>query len=121
MYALSKFSFISNFNKEKFTKQEAYNNGLSNIVIAKCDKNNDGNISIEEILENSDACDKIVAKINADISNIVNSIKALKGEKTDVEKDEKAMEKEPKKPDGFKSFLKQPPKFGDFNKFNIAA
>lgn len=121
MLALSKFSFISNYNKEKLTRQEAYNNGLTSIDIKNCDKNNDGEVTIDEILTNTAACNKIIAKINQEQANIINSIKSLKGEKVKAETEEKTAEKTDKKPEGFRSFLKQAPRFGDNSKFSIAA
>lgn len=121
MYALSKFSFVSNFNKEKFTKQEAMNNGLSSIDIQKCDTDGNGEITVDEILGNSEACDKILAKINAEQANVISSIKSLQSEKAKTETDEKAAEKTDKRPEGFTNFLKQPPKVGESSSFSIAA
>lgn len=121
MYALSKFSFVSNFNKEKFSKQEAFNNGLTSIDIKKCDTDNNGEITIEEILANNEACDKILSRINAEQTKVLNSIKSLQGEKVKTESDEKTAQKSDKKPDGFKSFLKQPPIHKGSSTFSIAA
>ena len=128
MYALSKFSFISNYNKEKLSKQEAFANGLTTTMVEKCDKDKNGEISIEEILGNSEACDKILAKINAEEAKITESIKKLKGEKIETEKEEKASETDGKvekdkkaRPEGFKNLLKTYPKFDDRSTFSIAA
>lgn len=128
MYALSKFSFVSNFNKEKLTKMEAFNNGLSTFDIKKCDKDNNGEITVNEVLNDSNACAKLLAKINSiatEQANIINAIKEARGEKVDAEKDVKTAEKDPKHAKGendhFKNFLKQPPRFGDYNTFNVAA
>lgn len=121
MYALSKFSFVSNYNKEKFTKQEAYNNGLTGLDIQKCDTDGNGELTVDEILANKEVCDKLLAKINAEQASVVNSIKSLQGEKVQAESEEKAAEKSEKRPEGFTNFLKQPPKFGDSSTFNIAA
>ena len=116
MYALSKFSFVSNFNKEKLTRMEAFNNGLSNFDIKKCDKDNNGELSINEILNDSNASAKLLAKINSiatEQANVIKAIKEARGEKVDAEKDVKAEEKHPKHAKGendhFKNFLKQPP------------
>lgn len=128
MYALSKFSFVSNFNKEKLTKMEAYNNGLSSFDIKKCDKDNNGEITVNEVLNDTNACAKLLAKINSianEQANVIKAIKEARGEKVDAEKDTKAAEKNPKHANGdndhFKNFLKQPPRFGDYNTFNVAA
>lgn len=120
MYALSKFSFVSNFNKDKFSKQEALNNGLTSLDIAKCDTDNNGEITFDEIFANKEACDKLLAKINAEQANIQQSINALQGEKAKTESDEKSAEKQ-KRPEEFTSFLKLPAKFGDSSTFNVAA
>lgn len=121
MYALSRFSFVSNFNKEKFTKQEALNNGLTDIDIQKCDTDGNGEITVDEILANKDACDKLLAKINAEQANVINSMKSLQGEKAQAENDEKTAQKNQQRPEGFTNFLKQPPKAGDSSTFSIAA
>ncbi len=121
MYALSKFSFVSNFNKDKFSKQEAFNNGLTSVQIQKCDTDGNGDLSIDEILANSEVCDKILAKINSEVNTVVNSIKSLKGEKVQAEAEEKTAEKSDKKPNGFSNLLKQAPKAGQSFTFNIAA
>ena len=128
MYALSKFSFVSNYNKEKLSKQEAFANGLTTTIVEKCDKDKNGEISIEEILGNSEACDKILAKINAEQTKVAESIKNLTGEKIKTEKEEKASETDGKvakdkkeKPEGFNNLLKTHPKYNDRSTFSIAA
>ena len=128
MYSLSKFSFVSNFNKEKLSKMEAYNNGLSSFDIQKCDKDNNGEITVNEVLNDSNACAKLLAKINTiatEQANVIKAIKEARGEKVDAEKDVKTEEKHPKHAKGeqehFRNFLKQPPRFGDYNTFNVAA
>jgi hypothetical protein len=134
MYALSKFSFISNYNKDKFTKQEASEKGLSSNLISQCDTDGDGQLTVDEILSNQDACDKILAQINAEAAKVVNSIKSLKAEKIETENDEKnevANENNPnaaeqadnnKAPKGpFGNFMKDAFKFGNNSNFSIAA
>ena len=118
MYALSKFSFVSNYNKEKLSKQEAFANGLTTTIVEKCDKDKNGEISI----------DKILAKINAEQTKVTESIKKLTGEKFKTEKEEKASETDGKvakdkkeKPEGFNNLLKTHPKYNDRSTFSIAA
>lgn len=121
MYALSKFSFVSNFNKDKLTREEALSNGLTSTEIQKCDTDNNGELTVDEILANQEACDKILAKINSEQQKVQGSINELQSEKTQTEQDEKSAEKQTGKPKGFTNLLKEAPKFGDKSTFSIAA
>ena len=78
MNILSRYAFISNFNAEKLNKQDATREGVGSLVFSKCDKDGSGEISIEEILENSEVCSKILDSINGKIAETVKEIAELK-------------------------------------------
>ncbi|MCM1265524.1 MAG: hypothetical protein NC200_04920 [Candidatus Gastranaerophilales bacterium] len=66
MNVLSRYTFISTYQSEKLTKQEATEVGIGSVDFSKCDTDGDGNITIEEILANTEVCAKILASINAE-------------------------------------------------------
>lgn len=78
MNILSRYAFISNFNAEKLNKQDASHEGVGSIDFSKCDKNGNGEISIEEILANNEVCSKILDSINGKIAETVKEIAELK-------------------------------------------
>ena len=49
MNVMSRYSFISQFNKEKISRQEATENGIGSVDFKKCDENGDGILSIDEL------------------------------------------------------------------------
>lgn len=78
MNILSRYAFISNFNAEKLNKQDATREGVGSIAFSKCDKDGNGEISIEEILTNNEVCSKIIDSINGKIAETVKEIAELK-------------------------------------------
>ena len=80
MNVLTRYAFISNFNTEKLTKQEADSNGVGSVNFAKCDTNGDGEISIDEILANVEACDSIIKTIQNKIDKLTAEEQAVKSE-----------------------------------------
>ncbi len=64
MNVLSRYTFISTYQTEKLTKIEATEVGVDSIDFAQCDTDGDGNITIEEILANTEVCAKILTAIN---------------------------------------------------------
>ena len=65
MNILSRYAFISSFNAEKITRQQSEENGI---------------ISIDEILANQEVCDKNMQAIQAKIDKISNEEFALKAQ-----------------------------------------
>lgn len=80
MNVLSRYAFISNFNAEKITRQEAASNGVGNVNFAACDTNGDNELSIDEILANKEACDSIIQAIQAKIDKITAEENIIKSE-----------------------------------------
>lgn len=119
MYALSKFSFVANYNKEKLTKQEAYDSGLSTNEFAKCDADNNGEVTIDEILNDTTACTRILAHINAQQAKVDSEIKQLQDKKTK----EDSAEKSPQKAEGasITSIFAKPAPKGSEAHFSVAA
>ena len=90
MNVLTRYAFVSNFNAEQISKQEATANGIGSNDFVKCDTDGDGNLSIDEILANIESADAIMRAIQSKIDKITveeNVIKAehakegVKGEK----------------------------------------
>lgn len=80
MDLLTRYTFVSSFNKEKISKQEAADNGINSINFARCDKNGDNEISIEEILADIETCDAIEKAIQSKIDKITVEEQAVKSE-----------------------------------------
>lgn len=85
MNTLSRYSFVSNFNTEKMTKQEAMEKGVSTVDFAKCDTDGDGSLNIDEILANQDVCDKLLKAIQSKISKISGEEAGLKAEQAELQ------------------------------------
>ena len=88
MNIMSRYAFISNFNAEKLSKQEATDQGVGAIEFSKCDTDGDGNISIDEILANQDVCDRLLQAIENKISRLTGEEAGLKAEQAKAENEE---------------------------------
>ena len=84
---MSRYTFISNFNAEKLSRQEASDNGVGAIVFSQCDTNGDGNITIDEILANQEVCDKLLKAIQAKIDKVTAEEAGVKAEQAKAEKE----------------------------------
>ena len=84
---MSRYTFISNFNTEKLSKQEAGEKGVGAIDFSKCDSDGDGNITIEEILANQEVCDKLLKAIQAKIDKVTTEEAGVKAEESKAEKE----------------------------------
>lgn len=82
MNVLSRYVFITNYNAEKLTKQQANQNGVGTSDFSKCDANGDGEITIDEILANQSVCDKILKAIQDKIDKLSKKESELKTEQT---------------------------------------
>ena len=80
MNIMSRYAFVSNFNAEKLSKQEATEQGIGAIEFSKCDTDGDGNITIEEVLANQEVCDKLLQAIQKKINKITGEEAGLKAE-----------------------------------------
>lgn len=80
MNILTRYAFMSNYNAEKLTKQEANAEGIGTNNFAKCDTDGDGMISIDEIIANKEACDTIINSIQAKIARLTQEEMAIKAE-----------------------------------------
>ena len=80
MNVMSRYSFISQFNKENISRQEANANGIGTIDFKKCDSNSDGILSVDEILANQDVCEKLLKAIQSKIDKITNEENVVKSE-----------------------------------------
>ncbi len=85
MNVLSRYTFISNFNTEKITKQESRENGIGMNDFEKCDTNGDGNLTIDEILANQEVCDKLLKSIQAKLDKVTAEEAGVKAEQTKEE------------------------------------
>lgn len=92
MNIMSRYAFISNFNAEKLSKQEATEQGVGAIEFSQCDADGDGNITIDEILANQDVCDRILKAIQAKIDKISGEEVGLKAEQAKAENEPKKFE-----------------------------
>ncbi|MCR5265232.1 MAG: hypothetical protein K6E29_01395 [Cyanobacteria bacterium RUI128] len=89
MNIMSRYAFISNFNAEKLSKQEANKEGVGAIEFSKCDTDGDGNISIDEILANQDICEKLLQAIQNKIDKISGEEAGVKAEQAKAANEEK--------------------------------
>jgi hypothetical protein len=80
MNVLTRYSFISQFNKEQLSRQEAKDNGIGTADFSKCDADGDGILTVDELLANQDVCDKL--------------LKALQGKKDAISAQESALKSE---------------------------
>ncbi len=85
MNILSRYAFVSTYNAEKLTKQEATSNGVGANDFSKCDTDGDGNITIDEILANQEVCDKLLKAIQAKIDKVSVEETAVKSEAAKAE------------------------------------
>ena len=92
MNIMSRYAFISNFNAEKFSKQEATEKGVGAIEFSQCDTDGDGNITIDEILADQTVCDRILQAIQAKIDKISGEEAGLKAEQAKAEKEPEKFE-----------------------------
>lgn len=94
MNVLTRYSFISQFNKEQLSRQEAKDNGIGTADFSKCDADGDGILTVDELLANQDVCDKLLKALQAKKDDITTQESALKSEfakeKNDAEKFEAA-------------------------------
>lgn len=72
MDVLSRYTFISTYNTEQMTRQEAVSIGVSAVDFTKCDTDGDGIVTIEEILANDDVCREILEAIKSQQSEAFN-------------------------------------------------
>ena len=82
MNVLTRYAFVSNFNAEKISKQEATTNGVGSNTFLQCDTDGDGNLTIDEILANTESCDVIMRAIQAKIDKITQEENVIKSEQT---------------------------------------
>lgn len=80
MNVLTRYAFITSYNAEKLTKQEANKNGVGSVDFTKCDTNGDGEISIDEILAEVNTCDSIMKAIQTKIEKLTTEEQAVKNE-----------------------------------------
>lgn len=85
MNILSRYTFISSYNAEKLTKQQAADEGVTALDFAKCDSDGDGNITIDEILANQDVCDKLLKAIQAKLDKVTAEEAGVKAEQAKAE------------------------------------
>lgn len=85
MNVLTRYTFISTYNAEKLTKQQATTNNIGSVDFSKCDKDGDGEISLDEILANQDVCDKLMKAIQAKIDKNSNEQASLKAQQAKAE------------------------------------
>ena len=87
MNVLTRYQFISNFNKENITRQEASNNGVTSIDFKNCDSNGDGSLSIDEILADQTICEKLLQAIQTKIDKVSAEEAGVKAEQAKAEKE----------------------------------
>ena len=73
MDVLSRYAFVSAYNSDQMTRQKAVSVGVSTTDFAKCDTDEDGVITIEEILANDDVCQEILNAIAAQSAELFES------------------------------------------------
>jgi len=86
MNILSRYAFVSAYNAEKLSRQDATQNGVGSVDFAKCDQDGDGNITIEEILANQEVCDKLLKAIQTKIDKVSVEEAGVKAEEAKAEK-----------------------------------
>ena len=82
MNVLTRYAFVSNFNAEQISRQEATANGVGSVTFAQCDTDGDGNLTIDEILANQESCDAIIRAIQSKIDKITKEENVIKAETT---------------------------------------
>lgn len=65
MSTISQYAFTNAFKADKITERQAREIGVQSYVITVADTDNNGELSFEEIISNTELCDEILQQINS--------------------------------------------------------
>ena len=65
MSTISQYTFTATFNADKITTRQATEMGVQSYIITAADTDNNGELSFEEIIANTELCDEILKQINS--------------------------------------------------------
>lgn len=75
MSSISQYTFTTTFNADKITTRQASEMGVQSYLITSADTDNDGELSFEEIIANTELCDKILEQVNQAKTTVPNATK----------------------------------------------
>lgn len=73
MSTISQYTFTTTFNVDKITTRQATEMGVQSYIITAADTDNNGELSFEEIIANTELCDEILKQINSTKATIPNA------------------------------------------------
>ena len=73
MSTISQYTFTTTFNVDKITTRQATEMGVQSYIITAADTDNNGELSFEEIIANTELCDDILKQINSTKATIPNA------------------------------------------------
>ena len=75
MSTISQYTFTTTFNADKITTRQASEMDVQSYLITSADTDNDGELSFEEIIANTELCDKILEQVNQAKTTVPNATK----------------------------------------------
>lgn len=73
MSTISQYQFTSTFNADKITTRQATEMGIQSYIVNAADTDNNGELSFEEIIANTELCDKLLTQMNAAKATVPNA------------------------------------------------
>lgn len=73
MSTISQYTFTTTFNADKITTRQASEMGVQSYLITSADTDNDGELSFEEIIANTELCDEILKQVNQAKTTVPNA------------------------------------------------